>query len=190
MAPIEQVAGVFARSIRALSWERDVHGQQRGGPGEILYQFKGHPWTGATGLPPAALFSRDLNGRVFVYGQQKTTGATYYHLYDSGTLVESYCFAPDRDETTGRPSSHFQSRLQRTGPSDDQGVYDFIDEVCRWLDLYVELPPIAAAGRTDDEGRPYWILADSLGLYRREDYERVDWLQRDPRPWPKRRRDW
>jgi hypothetical protein len=188
MAPIEQVARVFARMIRALSWERDVHGQERSGPGEVLYQFRGHPWTGATGLPPAALFSRDLNGRVFVYGQERTTVTTYYYLYDSGVLVESYGFAPDEDETTGRPSSSFESRLGRTGPPDGQHVYDFIDEICRWLDLYVELPPIAASGRTDEEGRPYRILAEAL--HPREDYQRVDWLTRDPRPWPKRRRDW
>jgi hypothetical protein len=42
-----------------------------------------------------------------------------------------------------------------------------------------------------EEGRVGWqalVLSDPR--YRREDFERVDWVVRDPRPWPERRRDW
>jgi hypothetical protein len=187
LAPIERVGRVYARMIRARSWERDVHGRECAGPGEVLYQFKGHPWTGSTSLGPAAIFSRDLGGRVFVYGQHHVTGAIVYGLYDCGTMVESYCWAPDIDDGTGR-QFYFRSQLRESGPPDDLDPLDFIDEVCRQLGLYVEYPPIGASRMRDEAGGPYTILDD--GRYRREEYERVDWITRDPRHWLERKRDW
>jgi hypothetical protein len=182
-APIEVAVAVYARLIRPLSWDRDVYGQGCSDPGVIFYQFKGHSWTGATSLGEPGTFSKHLGGRAFVYGQLNTAGVTYYHLYDSGTLVEQYSFVPEE-----RPPWFFMSRLREVGRAKSGHAYDFIDATCQWLDLYAEWPPISDCY---EEGRVGWqalVLSDPR--YTREDFERVDWVVRDPRPWPERRRDW
>lgn len=180
-APIERVVSVYANLMGALSWDRDAYGKKCSGPGEIFYQFKGHAWTGATTLGEPGTFSKHLAGRVFVYGQQKTAGYTNYQVYDSGIVLESYSWTSDE-----RPPWSFQSQLREVGRAKAGHPYDFIDTTCRWLDLYAEWPPFS-----HEEGQTGWqalVLSDPL--YPREDFERVDWVVRDPRPWPKRRRNW
>jgi hypothetical protein len=182
-APTERVVAAYARMVRPLSWDRDVYGQKRSGPGEIFYQFKEHAWTGATTLGEPGTFSKQLGDRVFVYGQQDTAGVTYYRIYDSGALVEAYQFCPD-----ARPRWSFTSQLREVGRAKARYTYDFIDATCRWLDLYVEWPPFHYCYEEGLVGRPDLVLSDSR--YPREDFERVDWVVGDPRPWPRRRRDW
>jgi hypothetical protein len=183
LASIDVAVAVYAKLIRPLSWDRDVFGQRYSGPGEFFYQFKGHAWTGATSLGEPGTFSKRLGGRVFVYGPTDSAGVTYYHLYDSGTLVERYSFLAE-----GRPPWSFMSRLREVGRAKAGHPYDFIDATCRWLDLYAEWPPISYCYEEGRVGRQALVLSDPR--YAREDFERVDWVVRDPRPWPERRRDW
>ena len=44
LAPIDQVAEVVAQL--GVRWERDVYGQTIGGCGLLVFQFRGHSWTG------------------------------------------------------------------------------------------------------------------------------------------------
>ena len=198
MAPIEKVIGLYARRIRALSWDRDVYGQTRRGVGWVFYQFKGHSWTGAETLDEPASFSRLLGGRVLVYGYQKFFSLIYYDLYDCGERVESFSHLPGRDSVDEYFSSPpeparigdftFESRLRRVGLAAEDDPRDFLDASFHWLDLYAEYPPISDAEDVDDQGRRLTLLATPQ--YRREDFERVDWVVPDPRSWPERRRDW
>jgi hypothetical protein len=183
LASIDVAVAVYAKLMRPLSWDRGVYGQKRSGHGEIFYQFKGHPWTGATSLGEPGTFSKQLGGRVFVYGEPDRAGVTHHHLYDSGTLIEQYTFVFEE-----RPPWSFMSRARDVGRAMATHPYDFIDATCRWLDLYAEWPPINYCDEEGQVGCQTIVVSDPR--YSREDFERVDWVVRDPRPWPERRRDW
>lgn len=65
LAPLDQVAEVVAQL--GARWERDVYGQTVQGCGLLVFQFRGHPWTGILNGSMTDQYRDILNGYVSDY---------------------------------------------------------------------------------------------------------------------------
>lgn len=109
LAPLDQVAEVVAQL--GVRWQRDVYGQTLGGCGLLVFQFRGHTWTGildgyltyySGDFEGFATFaneewkweaqgvslSQKLNTRTIHYWCNDHSGAIGYACWENGTLME------------------------------------------------------------------------------------------------------
>lgn len=108
LAPLDRVAEVVAQL--GGQWERDVYGQTIRGRGLLIFQFRGHAWTGILngGLTDrygdildgfyisdvwnwesqAESLSQKLNTRTIYYWCSDTSGCIGYVCGEKGTLME------------------------------------------------------------------------------------------------------
>jgi hypothetical protein len=94
LAPIDQVAEVVAQL--GVRWERDVYGQTIGGCGLLVFQFRGHSWTGILNGYMTDQYRDILNGYVDNWNwesqaqslsQKLHTQTIYYGVDDCGCTI-------------------------------------------------------------------------------------------------------
>ncbi len=107
LAPLETVAEVVAQS--GVRWERNVYNKSIQGRGLVIFQFRGHAWTGILdGLMTdkyrdvvdgsvsaywdwelqAQSFSLQLHTRTIYYLVDDSGGNIHYVYWENGTLME------------------------------------------------------------------------------------------------------
>jgi len=106
LAPIDTVAEFLAPM--GVRWERDIYDQTIQGRGLLVFQFKGHAWTGILdgyttdkysdfdGFVPnlwnwesqVESLSQKLNTRTIYYWCSDTSGCIGYACWENGTLME------------------------------------------------------------------------------------------------------
>ena len=94
-APLDQVAEVVAQL--GMRWERDVYGQTIQGCGLLIFQFRGHAWTGIFGGYKTDKFRCILDGYVCAswnwesqaqfLSQKLHTRTIYYWVDDVGFTI-------------------------------------------------------------------------------------------------------
>lgn len=97
LAPLDQVAEVLSQS--AVRWERNVYGQTVQGCGLLVFQFRGHPWTGILDGCMTKQYRDILKGYVpddwdwasqaQSLSQRLHTRTIYYLVDDTGFTVGS-----------------------------------------------------------------------------------------------------
>jgi hypothetical protein len=173
-APIEDVAGLFARLMGAAAWRRDVYGQRIPNTWPDCWwsftQLKGHPWTSAEylrGPSGPEEVARHLMTEVIVYGYAKVTSTGFYELYDGEGLAERFQFTPSEWlEDNGDRSSYeaalrgrwhgpfrFESRCRDVDFAKVNDGFAFIDAFFRDHDAYVYPPPRFSYAEQDESGR-------------------------------------
>lgn len=98
-APVDQVAEVLAHS--GVRWERNVYGQTIRGRGLVVFQFRGHAWTGILDGYMTDKFGDILDGRVPASWNwesqaeslsQRLHTRTIYYLVDDVGCTMSYAY--------------------------------------------------------------------------------------------------
>lgn len=106
-APLDQVAELLAQS--GVRWERGVYGQTIRGRGLVVFQFRGHAWTGILDGYMTAEYGGILDGyvsdywnwesqaeslsqklytRTIHYWRSDASGSIGYAYWENGTLME------------------------------------------------------------------------------------------------------
>jgi len=106
LAPLDQVAEVVAQL--GSQWECNIYGQTIRGRGLLVFQFRGHAWTGILdgyftnnggnldGFVPdswnwesqSESLSQKLNTRTIYYWCSDSSGRIGYACWENGTLME------------------------------------------------------------------------------------------------------
>jgi hypothetical protein len=111
-ADVNEVAGAFAKSIGAKTWEKDVLGEKvkLAKRSYAVFKLAGSPWSAIMKLscanfrqwpaaPDAQALSKSLKTRGLLVANSDTADVTQYALFDSGELVEVFdSGSTDEDE--------------------------------------------------------------------------------------------
>lgn len=182
LAPIDQVAKVVAQL--GLRWERDIYGQIIQGCGLLVFQFRGHPWTGILNgdmtdqyrdilgyvdnwdwKSQAQSLSRRIHTRIIYYWVDDCGCTIGYAYWDKGELMECLEFDEsiwqdthevDAPEGTFEPHL-FESKLRQLTAAEIKYAYAFVDDfLC--------------------EQQAYAATRFSRFNFQADDFERVDYI--------------
>jgi hypothetical protein len=188
-APLDQVCELLAQS--GTRWERDVYDQTIHGCGLIIYQFRGHAWTGIldgyrtykyddmlTGYVPnqwdwelqAQSLSQQLHTRTIYYEVSGNSCTLSYTYWENGRLMERLKFHESETE------------------DDDDEEEDWRNESAVTFKPYLfesQLRPLTASEIDDAyeftwnflrEQKAYAVTELRASDFQRDDFVRVDYI--------------